>query len=54
MAKEVSMAEPIAVTPTYNSGDLARILEIEQRQVEETIGDLTEEQMIWRPNPKAK
>jgi uncharacterized damage-inducible protein DinB len=48
------MAEPIAVTPTYASGDLARILEIEQRQVEDTVADLSEEQMMWRPNPKAK
>jgi hypothetical protein len=48
------MAKPIAVTPTYASGDLGRILEIEQRQVEETVADLSEEQMMWRPNPKAK
>ena len=48
------MAKPIAVTPTYASGDLARILEIEQRQVEDTVADLSEDQMMWRPNPKSK
>lgn len=48
------MAEPIAVTPTYASGDLARILELEQRQLEDTVADLSEEQMMWRPHPKAK
>jgi hypothetical protein len=48
------MAKPVAVTPTYASGDLARILEIEQRQVEDTVADLSEEQMMWRPNPKSK
>ena len=48
------MPEPIAVVPTYASGNLARILEIEQRQIEDTIADLSEEQMMWRPNPKAK
>ncbi len=48
------MSKPIPVTPTYASGDLARILEIEERQVEDTIADLSEEQMTWRPNPKAK
>jgi uncharacterized damage-inducible protein DinB len=52
--EEALMAESIAVTPTYASGDLARILEIEQRQVEDTVADLSEEQMTWRPNPKAK
>ncbi len=44
----------VAVTPTYASGDIAKILEIEQRQIEDTIADLNEEQMRWRPNPKAK
>ncbi|MCL0075777.1 DinB family protein [Dehalococcoidia bacterium] len=48
------MAEPVAVTPTYASGDLAHILEIEQRQIEDTVADLSEEQMVWLPNPKAK
>ncbi len=48
------MPKPVAVTPTYATGDLASILEIEQRQVEETVADLTEEQMRWRPTPKAK
>jgi hypothetical protein len=48
------MPKFIPVTPTYASGDLARILEIEQRQIEETVADLSEEQMAWRPNPKAK
>ncbi len=48
------MPKLVAVTPTYATGDLASILEIEQRQVEETVADLTEEQMRWRPTPKAK
>lgn len=48
------MAEPVAVAPTYASGDLARILEIEQRQVEETVADLSDEQLAWRPTPTAK
>src|SRR5512142_2906016 len=48
------MPKRIAVTPTYATGDLARILEIEQRQIEDTVADLTEEQMPWRPNSKAK
>jgi hypothetical protein len=48
------MPARIAVTPTYASGDLASILEIEDRQIEDTVADLTEEQMRWRPNPKAK
>jgi hypothetical protein len=47
-------ARPIVVTPTYDRGYLARILEIEQRQVEDTVTDLSEEQMMWRPNPWAK
>ena len=46
--------EPIAVTPIYASGDVARILEIEQRQIEEAVADLTEAQMKWRPNSTAK
>ena len=48
------MPKPVPITPTYASGDLARILEIEQTQIEETVADLTEEQMTWRPNPTAK
>ena len=48
------MAEPIAVAPIYASGDVARILEIEQRQIEDTVAGLSEEQMTWRPHPKAK
>ena len=48
------MAEPVAITPTYARGDLARILEIEQRQVEETVADLSDEQFAWRPTPAAK
>jgi len=48
------MPKFVAVTPTYATGDLASILEIEQRQVEDTVADLTEEQMHWRPTPKAK
>ncbi len=48
------MPKFVAVTPTYATGDLASILEIEQRQVEDTVADLTEEQMQWRPIPKAK
>ena len=51
---EDSMAGPMAVTPTYASGDLARILELEQRQIEDTAVDLSEEQMMWRPHPEAK
>ena len=42
------------ITPTYAGGDLASILEIEDRQIEDSVADLTEEQMRWRPNPKAK
>ena len=48
------MAKRTPVTPTYAIGDLAAILAIEHRQIEDTIADLTEEQMQWRPNPKAK
>ncbi len=48
------MPEPIAVTPAYASDDLARILEVEQRQVEDTVVDMNEEELVWRPNPKAK
>jgi len=48
------MPTPVAITPIYNSGDLAKILEAEQFQVEDTVADLTEEQMVWRPNEKAK
>ena len=48
------MPKPIAVTPTYASGDLAGILEVEQRQIEDTVADLSEEQVTWRPNAKAK
>src|SRR5215217_4688222 len=42
------------VTPTYASGDLAAILEIEQRQIEDSVADLSDEQMAWRPNATAK
>src|SRR5262249_32059553 len=48
------MPEPVAVAPIYASGDLSQILAVEQRQVEDTVADLTEEQMRWRPHPKAK
>ncbi len=48
------MPKPVFVTPVYATGDLASILEIEQRQIEDTVADLTEEQMQWRPMPKAK
>jgi hypothetical protein len=48
------MLKLVAVTPIYATGELARILEIEQRQVEDTVADLTEEQLVWRPTPKAK
>ena len=48
------MAEPIAVTPINASGGLARIREVAQRQVGDTVADLSTEQMQWRPNPKAK
>lgn len=48
------MPTRVAVTPTYASGDLGQILAIEERQVEDSIADLTEEQMAWRPNAKAK
>jgi uncharacterized damage-inducible protein DinB len=48
------MARVIPVTPTYASEDLGRILALEQRQVEESVEDLTEEQFAWRPNEKAK
>ena len=46
------MAEPIAIAPIYASGDLSQILAVEQRQIEDTIADLTDEQMRWRPRPK--
>ncbi len=48
------MPKLIAIAPTYASGNLARILEIEQLQIEDTIADLTEEQIRWRPTPHAK
>jgi hypothetical protein len=48
------MPRAIPTTPTYASEDLSRILAVEQRQVEETVIDLTEEQFNWRPNAKAK
>jgi uncharacterized damage-inducible protein DinB len=48
------MPEPVAVAPTYATGDLRQILAIEQRQIEDTVADLTDEQMRWRPHPKAK
>ena len=48
------MARVIPTTPTYASADLGRILALEQLQVEETVMDLTEEQLTWRPNEKAK
>ena len=48
------MAKSRPTTPTYASGDLGRILALEQQQVEETVADLTEEQFTWRPNEKAK
>jgi hypothetical protein len=48
------MPKRTPVTPTYASGDLARILEIEEQQIEDTIADMTEEQLQWRPHPKAK
>ena len=54
LAKRTFRPKPIPVTPTYASGDLARILEIEERQIEDTVADLSEEQMAWRPNSKAK
>src|SRR6478672_11601130 len=48
------MAEPVAVTPTSVSGDLARILALEQRPVAETGADLSAEQRGWRPTPTAR
>ena len=48
------MAKRTPVTPTYAGGDLAAILAIEHQQIEDTIADMTEEQMQWRPHPKAK
>ena len=48
------MPKFVAVAPAYATGDLACILEIEERQVEDTVADLTEEQMRWQPTPKAK
>ena len=44
----------IAITPLYGRGDLAEMLEAEQAQIEETVADLSEEQLRWRPNPRAK
>lgn len=48
------MAKVIPVTPVYAIADLPRILEIEQRHMEERVADLSEEQMAWPRNPKAK
>lgn len=48
------MPKLVAVAPTYATGDLARILEIEQCQIEDTIADLSDAQMRWRPTPQAK
>jgi len=48
------MPEPVAVAPIYASGNLSQILAVEQRQIEDTIADLTEEQMRGRPHPNAK
>ena len=48
------MPRTTPVTPVYATGDLSKILEIEQRQLEETVEDLSEEQMQWRPNENAK
>jgi len=48
------MVQTVAVAPVYDTGDLARILEIEQRQVEDTVADMTDEQVAWRPHPMAK
>src|SRR5918911_425521 len=48
------MPQPVAIAPIYAMGDLSQILAVEQRQIEDTVADLTDEQMRWRPNPKAK
>lgn len=48
------MPEFVAITPPYETGNLASILEIEERQIEDTVVDLTEEQMEWRPTPNVK
>jgi hypothetical protein len=48
------MPIPIAVAPTYAIGDLSHILEIEQRQIEDTVADLNENRVNWHPHPKAK
>ena len=48
------MTDPVAVAPIYATGDLRQILTVEQRQIEDTVADLTDEQMRWRPHPKAK
>jgi GNAT superfamily N-acetyltransferase len=45
---------PTPITPVYARGDLAEMLAIEEQQIEETVADLTEEQMTWRPVPSAK
>jgi hypothetical protein len=47
------MPTPVAITPVYASGDFAAILEVEQRQLEDTIADRTDEQLVWRPNARA-
>jgi hypothetical protein len=44
-AEGASTANPIAVAPIYDSEDLVCILEIEQRQVEDRVADLGEEQI---------
>lgn len=45
---------PIPITPIYARGDLAEMLAAEEQQIEETVADMTEEQMAWRPAPSAK
>ncbi len=48
------MAKARPTATTYASGDLGRILALEQQQVEETVMDLTDEQFAWCPHDNAK
>jgi uncharacterized damage-inducible protein DinB len=52
--EDLRVTRPFAASPVYVTGDLATILEAEQRQVEETVADLTDDQARWRPTERAK
>jgi hypothetical protein len=48
------MPKNVPVTPIYATEDLGKILQCEQEQIIDTVADLTEEQMNWKPNSTAK